>query len=77
MKIYLVKEHMALQEGSRETVMAAYLERENAEKDAHSHQESQYTHWMIDVLDIKDSRSFLKKLGETKKPAPRTTSKRH
>jgi hypothetical protein len=76
MKIYLVKEHMALQEGSRETVMAAYLDRENAEKDAHGHQESQYTHWMVDELDIKDGRSFLKKLGEKKKPMKATAKHR-
>lgn len=78
MKIYLVKEHMALQDGQRETVTAAYFDRKNAEDDAHSHQESQYTHWMVDTLDIKDARSYFKKLDE-KKPEPpkRKTLLRH
>lgn len=67
MKIYLVKEHMALQEGARETVTAAYLDRKNAEKDAHSHLNSQYTHWMVDTLDIKDARSFFRHKEEERK----------
>jgi hypothetical protein len=67
MKVYLVKEHMALPEGQRETVTAAYLDRKNAEKDAESHVEGQYTHWMVDVLDIKDSRSFFRKQDSDKK----------
>jgi hypothetical protein len=72
MKIYLVKEHMALQDGMREEVTAAYLDRKNAERDAHSHQEGQYTHWFIDSLDIKDARSFFKKQNE-KKPEGKPT----
>jgi hypothetical protein len=70
MKIYLVKEHMALQDGQRETVTAAYLDRKNAEDDAHGHLEGHYTHWMVDVLDIRDARSFFKKQVE-KKPEPK------
>jgi len=69
MKIYLVKEHMALQDGQRETVTAAYLDPKNAEKDAHSHLSGQYTHWMIDAFDIKDARSYFKRV-EQKRPAP-------
>lgn len=77
MKIYLVKEHMALQDGVREEVTAAFLDKENAEKEAHSHMEGQYTHWFVDALDIKDARSFFKKLGEKeKKPAGRQRSHR-
>lgn len=80
MKIYLVKEHMALQDGQRETVTAAYLDRQNAEEDAHSHLEGHYTHWMVDAIDIRDARSYFKKLGdkktETKAEAPPRRKKR-
>jgi hypothetical protein len=61
MKVYLVKEHMALQDGQRETVTAAYLDRKNAEKDAESHIEGHYTHWMVDAIEIKDARTFFRK----------------
>ena len=73
MKIYLVKEHMALAEGQRETVTAAYFDKKNAEKDARSHLESHYTHWMVDAIDVKDARSFFKERNGAKKPtaAPR------
>ena len=66
MKVYLVKEHMALQDGQRETVMSAYLDKKNAEKDARSHLQSHYTHWMVDEIDVKDARSFFKKRGDKK-----------
>lgn len=70
MKVYLVKEHMALQDGQRETVMAAYLDKKNAERDVESHVQGQYTHWMIDALEIKDARSFFKKRVEKKDELP-------
>ncbi|MFN7140397.1 MAG: hypothetical protein ACK4UN_13755, partial [Limisphaerales bacterium] len=64
MKVYLVKEHMALPEGQRETITAAYLDRKNAEDDARSHLNSRYTHWMVDEVEIKDARSVMRKHDE-------------
>ncbi|MBA4147896.1 MAG: hypothetical protein H0X66_07245 [Verrucomicrobia bacterium] len=60
MKVYLVKEHMALPDGQRETITAAYLDRKNAEEDAHSHLHGHYTHWMVDEVEIKDARRVMK-----------------
>lgn len=60
MKVYLVKEHMALPEGQRETITAAYLDRKNAEQDARSHLDGHYTHWMVDEVEIKDARRMMK-----------------
>lgn len=64
MKVYLVKEHMALPEGQRETITAAYLDKKNAEQDARSHLNSRYTHWMVDEIEIKDARRVMKKHDE-------------
>ena len=64
MKVYLVKEHMALPEGQRETITAAYLDRKNAEQDARSHLNGHYTHWMVDEVEIKDARRVMKKHDE-------------
>jgi hypothetical protein len=64
MKVYLVKEHMALPEGQRETITAAYLDRKNAELDARSHLDGHYTHWMVDEVEIKDARRVMKKHDE-------------
>ncbi len=56
---------MALRDGQRETVTAAYLDKHNAEEDARSHVEGQYTHWMVDSIDIKDARKVLNKRKST------------
>ncbi len=64
MKVYLVKEHMALPDGQRETITAAYLDRKNAEEDARSHLEGRYTHWMVDEVEIKDARRVMKRHDE-------------
>lgn len=64
MKVYLVKEHMALPEGQRETITAAYLDRKNAEQDARSHLDGHYTHWMVDEVEIKDARRMMKRHDE-------------
>jgi hypothetical protein len=61
MKVYLVKEHVALNDGQRESVASAYLDKKNAELDAKSRVHTQYIHWLIDAVEVRDARSVMKK----------------
>ncbi len=69
MKIYLVKEHEAFNDTQRESVVAAYLDKKNAEQDAQSHIHGVYTHWLVDELEVKDARSVMRKKNSKRQAA--------